>query len=126
MGRTTTTKNYKDMQNSMNEKLSLVKKLLEDKKAENIVVLDVSKYTNIADYFVISTATSPIHARALADYLKDELEKHGHTVDHTEGLENAYWILVDLVDVIVHIFQEDYRNYYDLEWLYSGAQRIEL
>ncbi len=126
MERTTTTKNYKDMQNSMNEKLSLIKKLLEDKKAENIVVLDVSKYTNIADYFVISTATSPIHARALADYLRDELEKHGYLVDHTEGFDSANWILVDLVDVIVHIFQEDYRNYYDLEWLYSGAQRIEL
>lgn len=110
----------------MNDKLSLIKKLLEDKKAENIVILDVSKYTNIADYFVISTATSPIHARALADYLKDELEKHGYIVDHIEGLEYANWILLDLVDVIVHIFQEEYRSYYDLEWLYSGAQKVKL
>lgn len=114
------------MQNSMNEKLALIKKLLEDKKAQNVVILDVSKYTNIADYFVISTATSATHARALAEYLKDELEKQGHTIDHIEGLEHANWVLIDLTDVIVHIFQEDHRSYYDLEWLYSGVQRIEL
>jgi len=110
----------------MDGKLSLIKKLLEEKKAEDIVVLDVSKYTNIADYFVIATATSPIHARSLADYLKEELEKSGYTVEHIEGLDYANWVLVDLIDVIVHIFQKEYRQYYDLEWLYSGAQRVEL
>ena len=108
------------------DKLALIKKLLEDKKAEDIVVLDVSKHTNIADYFVIATANSHVHARAIWEYLKEELEKAGYAVDHVEGLEYGNWVLVDLLDVIIHIFQEEWRRLYDLEWLYSGAKRVEV
>ncbi|ADC89663.1 iojap-like protein [Thermocrinis albus DSM 14484] len=109
----------------MKDLLLKIKKLLEDKKAEDIVILDVSSLTNLADYFVIATANSPTHARALADYLVEELEKMGIRPDHVEGLDYANWILVDLIDIIVHIFQKEWREYYDLEWLYSTAKRWE-
>jgi len=100
--------------------------LLEEKKAEDIVVLDVSKLTNIADYFIIATANSAVHARTLAEYLTETLEKEGIAPIHVEGLENANWILLDFLDIIVHIFQKGWREYYDLEWLYSTARRVEV
>ena len=110
----------------MMEKLRLIKELLESKKGEDIVILDVSELTNIADYFVIVTANSSVHARALAEYLVEELKKQGIEPDHTEGMDNAYWILIDYLDTLVHIFQREWREYYDLEWLYGTARRIEV
>ncbi len=108
------------------ELLRTLKNLLEDKKAEDVVVLDVSKQTNIADYFVIATANSVVHARALLKHLTEELEKMGLKPDHVEGAEEANWILIDLIDIIVHIFLKEWREYYDLEWLYSNAGRVSL
>jgi len=108
------------------ELLKKIVKLLEDKKAENLVVIDVSKHTNIADYFVIATANSSVHAKALVEYLQSELEKEGIRPDHIEGVESGVWILVDFVDIIVHIFLREWREYYDLEWLYASAPRVEV
>ncbi len=106
------------------EKLKLIKRLLEDKKAEDIVILDVSELTNIADFFVIATANSEIHARSLAEYLEQELERHGYSLHHIEGLESGKWILVDALDIIIHIFTRDWREYYGIEWLWSEAKRL--
>ncbi|WP_448587867.1 ribosome silencing factor [Thermocrinis sp.] len=108
------------------ELLNKVVHLLEEKKAEDIVVLDVSGLTNISDYFVIATANSPIHARALTDHIVETLGKEGITPLHIEGMDNAHWILVDFMDIIVHIFQKEWREYYDIEWLYSNAKRVEV
>lgn len=113
------------MQNSK-ELLKTIKDLLESKKAEDVVILDVSKHTNIADYFVIATANSSVHAKALYKYLLEELEKIKVKPDHVEGEEEANWILIDFIDIIVHLFLKEWREYYDLEWLYSSAQRINL
>jgi len=95
-------------------------------RAEDIVILDVSNLTNLADYFVIATANSPTHARALADYLEEELEKKGYTIDHVEGREYGNWILIDLIDTIVHIFTPETREYYGLEWIWADAQKVEV
>jgi len=108
------------------EKLKLIKKLLEDKKAEDIVILDVSRLTNLADYFVIASANSPTHARALADYLEEELRKLGMEIDHVEGKDYGHWILVDLIDTIVHIFTPETREYYGLEWIWADAERVKV
>ncbi|MFN3813029.1 MAG: ribosome silencing factor [Aquificaceae bacterium] len=109
----------------MTGKIGLIKKLLEDKKGEDVVILDVSNLTNLADYFVIATANSPVHAKAMANHVIEELKKHGIEPDHTEGIESANWILIDFLDTIVHIFQREWREYYDLEWLYGTAERVE-
>ncbi|MFN3870376.1 MAG: ribosome silencing factor [Aquificaceae bacterium] len=108
------------------ELLKTIRDILEDKKAEDITILDVSRHTNIADYFIIATANSQVHARALANYLLEELEKRKVKPDHVEGQEEANWILLDFIDIIVHIFLKEWREYYDLEWLYSSAERVSL
>jgi ribosome-associated protein len=108
------------------EKLRLLRELLENKKAEEVSILDVSKLTNIADFFVIATANSPTHARALANYIVDELEKRGYEVDHVEGMEYGNWILIDLLDVIVHILTGEWRERYGLEWIWAEAERVEV
>ncbi len=106
------------------EKLRFIKEKLEDKKAENVVILDVSKLTNIADFFVIASANSQIHARALADHLIEEAKRSGLEVDHVEGMEFGGWILIDMLDVIVHIFTPEWREYYGIEWIWSEAERV--
>ncbi len=108
------------------EKLKLIRELLESKKAEDVAILDVSKLTNIADFFVIATANSQTHARALADYLTDELAKRGYEIDHVEGAEYGNWILIDLLDVIVHILTKEWREHYGLEWIWAEARRVEV
>lgn len=120
-----TIENLKGMQDSK-ELLKTIKNLLEGKKAEDVVVLDVSKQTNISDYFIIATANSAVHARSLLKHLEEELEKIGVKPDHVEGAEEANWILIDFIDIIVHIFQKEWREYYDLDWLYSNAERVSL
>ncbi len=108
------------------EKLRFLKKTLEDKKAEDVVVLDVSRLTNIADYFIIASASSPVHARALAEHLVEEAQKAGYTVDHVEGMEFGNWILVDLLDVVVHVFTPEWREHYGIEWIWAEAGRLEI
>ncbi len=108
------------------EKLKFIKEKLENKKAENIVILDVSKLTNIADFFVVASANSPVHARAVAEHLIEEAEKVGIEIDHVEGMEFGGWILVDMLDVIVHIFTPEWREYYGIEWIWSEAERVSL
>ncbi len=108
------------------EKLKLVKEALEEKKAENLVILDVSSLTNIADFFVIASATSPVHARALAENLMEKVEEAGMIVDHVEGLEFGNWVLVDLSDIVVHIFTPEWRERYGLEWIWAEAKRVQI
>jgi ribosome-associated protein len=108
------------------EKLKFIKEILEEKKAEDIAVINVSKVTNIADYFVIATANSTVHARALAEFLVEKLEEKGWVPHHVEGLQFGNWILVDLMDVIVHIFTPEWREKYGLEWIWSEAVREEI
>jgi ribosome-associated protein len=97
---------------------------LDEKIGENILVLDVVGLTPIADYMVIATANSASHQRALADAIEEELEKTGHKPHHIEGGGDTPWILVDLVDVIIHIFRQDSRKYYDLEHLWGDAKKL--
>ena len=108
------------------EKLRFIKEKLEDKKAEDVVILDVSKLTNIADYFVVATANSPVHARAVAEHLIEEAKRTGIQVDHVEGMEFGNWVLIDLLDVVVHIFTPEWREYYGIEWIWSEAERVEV
>lgn len=101
--------------------LKQIKELLEDKKAEDISILDVRQHTNIADYFVIATANSKVHGKALLEYLLERLEQKPH---HIEGEKDGSWILIDYISIVIHIFLKEVREYYDLEWLYLNAQRI--
>ena len=97
---------------------------LDEKIGEDILVLDMEGITPIADYMVIATANSQTHLRALSQAIEEELDKTGKRPNHVEGGADSPWILVDLVDVIVHLFREDSREYYDLEHLWGDAKKI--
>jgi ribosome-associated protein len=91
------------------------------RKAERLVALDVSGLTSIADVFVIATGNSDRHTRAIADAIVEEAARRGKRVLGVEGYEEARWVLIDLDDVIVHLFLAEVREAYDLERLWSDA-----
>jgi len=101
---------------------------IEDKKGNDTVVIDLSPFDNvIADYFIITDATSNTQVKAISDNiqerLRDTLKRKPYGV---EGEENAEWILLDYGDVIVHVFQRPTREYYDLEGLWGDAKVIRI
>ena len=100
-------------------------KILDDKKAENISALDVRGLTSLTDYFVIASASSETHARALADYVEEEIKKQtGELPHHVEGKEYNRWLVLDYGDVIVHIMLPDVRDYYGIDWLWAVATKL--
>lgn len=100
-------------------------RLAADNRAEDVIVLDLRSLSAIADFFVIATGTSDRQMRAVAD----QAEKYGRTVGQRvygrSGYENATWLLVDYVDVVLHLFDAERRAYYDLELLWGDAPRID-
>jgi ribosome-associated protein len=97
-----------------------------DRKAEDIVALDVRELTPFTDTFVIVTGTSDRHARSIADSITDAMAKRGEKPLGTEGHEEGRWVLIDLDDVIVHVFQDEVRRNYDLERLWSDAPALDV
>lgn len=97
-----------------------------DKKALDLVALDVREVTSVADTFMLVTGTSDRHARAITDSIVEWARAHGEKPLGVEGYEDARWVLIDLGDVIVHVFQPEVRETYDLERLWSDAPAMEL
>jgi ribosome-associated protein len=95
-----------------------------DNKAEDILVLNLKGFSPITDYFVICTGTSDRQMRAVADEICGAGRRMGQPVWHTEGMEAADWILLDFVDVVVHIFDLSHRRYYDLELIWGEAPHV--
>lgn len=95
--------------------------LAASKKAEDIVLMDLRRVTDFADWFVLCTATSDVQMRAVADAILEGLEKIQHKVWHSEGYEVRRWILLDYVNVVVHVFLPETRTYYALERLWGDA-----
>src|SRR4029079_10614109 len=94
---------------------SLCRELADNKKAENIVVLDVRKISSITDYFVIVTGTSEPHLRAIVDNVRERLrEEHGLVPRATDGHLQTAWVVLDYFDVLVHVMRADIREHYDL------------
>ena len=95
-----------------------------DKKAENIVMLDIRGQSIIADYFVICSGTSDRQVRAIAGDIDEQLGKLGLNPVHIEGMSDAHWVLLDYSSVIVHVFDPTTRDYYRLEKLWAEAPRV--
>ena len=104
----------------------LAGKLALDKKATDVKILDLRKLSPICDFFVICSASVEIHAKAIADSIIENLEKKGIRVWHHEGYQACRWILLDYVDVVVHIFLNEVREFYELEKLWGDAKTEEL
>ena len=97
-----------------------------DRKAEDLLVLEVSRLSSFADYFVICSGKSSRQVQGIADNLASSLRQRGIKPAGIEGSREGHWILMDYGDVIVHIFYEPVRQFYDLESLWSEARRIDL
>lgn len=98
---------------------------LEDKKAEEVTIIDISHVTTIADYFIIANGTNKSQVQALADNVSEKLGKAGCPEKQVEGYQNANWILMDFQDVIIHIFDKENRLFYDLERIWRDGTVIE-
>ena len=101
---------------------------IQEKKGLDIVILDLAKLNStVCDFFVICHGTSRTHAAAIADSVEVEAKKvTGHFPRRREGFSNAEWILLDYLDVVVHVFQEPVRNFYKLEALWADAPRTNI
>ena len=97
-----------------------------EKKCEEVKILDLRGLTSVTDYFVIITADSERKAKAAAEHIIDELREDGERPMHVEGMDSMHWILLDYIDVVVHIFMPDERRFYDLESLWSDAPIVPL
>jgi ribosome-associated protein len=108
-------------------KLALAcRELADNKKAEDIVILDVRNLSSITDYFVIATGTSEPHLRAIVDEIVDQLKQdHGLQPSAIDGTFHAAWVVLDFFDVIVHVMRHDVREKYDLEKLWGDAPRLK-
>lgn len=96
-----------------------------DKQALNVRILEIGKLSSIADYLVLASGRSDKQAQAIADSVRQGLKKFGKAID-IEGLAEGRWIVIDYGDVIVHVFQEDVRRYYNLDELWSQAPLVEV
>ena len=107
------------------EKAKSIVKILDEKKATDLTVIETQELTVMSDYFVIASGTSNTHVRSLADDVEFEMSKLGVEIDHIEGRATG-WILLDYGDVLVHVFQPESREYYNLERLWGDAARVDI
>lgn len=92
-----------------------------DRKAEQVVALDLRGISSATDYFILATGNSDIQVRAIAEHIMDELAKAGVRPLHVEGLDRARWVLMDFVEFVVHVFHPTAREFYQLELLWGDA-----
>lgn len=97
---------------------------LEDKKVEDIAILDISEISVLADYFIIANGTNRNQVQAMADSVEEALGKAGYEPKQIEGYQTANWILMDYKDIIVHVFGREDRGFYDLERIWRDGKQI--
>lgn len=108
------------------ERLNIIVKALDDKRASDIDVLEISELTSIGDYFVICTCSSNVQVRACADEAEEKMKEAGFAPLHVEGYRGGSWILLDFDDIIVHIMDRQTREFYSLERLWDDAKKIDI
>lgn len=110
----------------MSDKIEIIKNALDDKKAGKIEVIDVKEQTSICDYFIIASCQSTVQVKACVDEVEEKMEENGYVVHHTEGYRGGSWILMDYGDIIVHVMQEETREFYDIERLWNDNEGKEI
>jgi len=111
---------------NIQKKLEIAVKAIDSKKANNIVAMDMHKVSLMADYFVIADATSNRQVQAIVTEVKDKIQEAGGDIKLIEGFQTADWVLIDLGDVIVHVFSTEQRDFYNLERLWHDAPYVDL
>lgn len=99
---------------------------MEEKKARDIDIIDIHNITVIADYFVLCSGTSTTHIKAIADEIDFKLSELGLEALHKEGYDTARWILLDYADVVIHVFHQEDRSFYNLERLWSDGEMTSI
>lgn len=103
----------------------LAGKIAVEKKAGDVKIMDVRELTGITDYFVLCSGQADVHVKAISDAIQERLEKEKVKVWHQEGYAALRWVLLDYVDVVVHVFQEDVREFYGLDRLWGDAVLVD-
>ncbi len=101
-------------------------KALDDKKGEDIKVIDISQISVLADYFIIANGTNDSQVRALVEAVEEELDKAGFEVKQREGYGLGNWVLLDFGEIIVHVFDKENRLFYDLERIWRDGKTVEV
>lgn len=110
----------------LDERILLALRAAAEKKALDLVVLDLRAIASFTDFFVITSGTNRRQVQAISDGVVEQLKKHGTRAARVEGYQTAEWILVDYGDFILHVFEEKARRFYDLERLWREAARVEI
>ena len=111
--------------NQSKEMTRLAVAALEDKKASEVKIIDIEHISTLADYFIIASGTNRNQVQAMADSVEEALSKAGYEPKQIEGYQNANWILMDYGDIVLHLFDEENRLFYDLERIWRDGKLIE-
>ncbi|MDO4477700.1 MAG: ribosome silencing factor [Lachnospiraceae bacterium] len=110
------------------ESLKLVEiifRALDEKKASDIKILDIEKVTPIADYFVIASGSNENQVQAMMDNVDEKMSRSGYEMNHLEGFHRGGWVLLDYGNVVVHIFDEESRAFYDLDRIWKDGEEVD-
>jgi ribosome-associated protein len=110
----------------MTDALKIALKALDDKKAVDVVLLDISEIASFARYFLLCSGESSRQIQAIAEEVELRLKENGVRANHIEGFSNAEWILMDYADLVIHVFSRRARDYYDLERLWRDGRKMEV
>ena len=108
------------------EMAQLACKAIDDKKGKDIKVIDIHEVSVIADYFVIASASNQNQVQAIVDNVEEQLGRAGFEAKQVEGTRNSSWVLMDYGDMIVHVFDEENRLFYDLERIWRDGQVLDM
>ena len=108
------------------EVAAIAAKAMDDKKGVDITLLEISDVTTLADHFLICTGTSNTHVKALCDAVEEALDQAGEPALRREGHRSGTWVLLDYGCLVVHVFTEEAREFYDLERLWADAEKIDI
>ena len=104
--------------------VSRVAEMALERKAQDVMVLDLRGISSATDYFILASGTSDIQVRAIAEHILEDSKKAGDRPDHIEGLQGGRWVLMDFIDFVVHVFHPEARAFYQLEELWGDAPRL--
>ncbi|MCI9068442.1 MAG: ribosome silencing factor [Lachnospiraceae bacterium] len=112
--------------NRSKEMAAIVCRALEDKKGQDVTVIDISGVSCLADYFIIANGENSNQVQAMTDNVEEEMEKEGYHFTQKEGYQSARWILLDYRDVVVHVFSREDRRFYDLERVWRDGRIVDI
>ncbi len=125
--RTGSNRDRKDKPDNLDEIVREVARFTLDKKGEEVIVLDLRNVTDATDFFIMVSGDSDVQVRAIADHVIDRVKETRHLKPwHVEGYQYGTWILLDYIDFVLHVFEKETRNYYQLERLWGDAETVEL